>query len=228
MDLATVDHLLTSTRSVKKRMAYERPVEPEVIERCIETALCAPTGGNYQGWHFMVVTDPDKRAGITEYYRKGRDALAGNRGQDYHAPEWTQGDPRRPQHQGMIDASDFMHENFHRIPAHIIGCIERVMQGVASVYEPKFESFHVASLYGSILPAAWSIMLALRARGIGSAWTTAHLVYEKEVAQLLDIPDNVTQTVLLPCAYFTGTDFKPLKRRSVQAVTHWNGWGQTR
>jgi nitroreductase len=228
MDLATVDHLLTTTRSVKKRMDLSRPVEPEILERCIETALCAPTGGNYQGWHFMVVTDPDKRAGLTEYYRKGRDALATAHKPGYHPPQWTEGDPRRLQHQGMIDASDFMHEHFHEIPAHIIGCIEVQMKGVASIYEPTFEAFHVASLYGSILPAAWSIMLALRARGLGSAWTTAHLVYEKEVAQLLGIPDNVKQTVLLPVAYFTGTDFRPLKRRPLHEVTHWNGWAQRR
>ena len=226
MDLSTVDHLLTTTRSVKKRMDFSRPVEPEVIQRCIEIALHSPTGANYQGWHFMVVTDPDKRAALTEFYRKGRDALGESREPGQGPPQWGTGDVRREQHQGMIDYSDYLHDHFHEVPAHIIACIERSMEEMPIVYQPKFESFHLASLYGSILPAAWSIMLALRSRGLGSAWTTAHIIYEKEVAELLGIPDNVVQAALLPIAYFKGTDFKVTKRRSVQQVSHWNGWGQ--
>ena len=229
MDLATVDHLLTTTRSIKKRMDYSRPVEPEILERCVEISLCAPTGANYQGWSFVIVTDPDKRASLAEYYRNGRDALgAGRVRAEGSRPRWRPGDSRIEQQKGMSDASDHMHDHFHEIPAHIIGCIDRDMEEMNDTYHPHFESFHAASLYGSIIQAGWSIMLALRARGIGSAWTTAHLVYEKEVAKLLDIPDNVTQAFLLPCAYFTGTDFKPLKRRPVQELTHWNGWGKAR
>ena len=226
MDLSTVDHLLTTTRSVKKRMDFSRPVEPEVIRRCIEIALHSPTGANYQGWHFVVVTDPDKRAVLTEYYRKGRDTLMESRESGQGPPQWRAGDVRREQHQGMIDSSDYLHDHLHEVPAHVIACIERSMEEMPIVYQPRFESFHLASLYGSILPAAWSIMLALRARGLGSAWTTAHIIYEKEVAELLGIPDSVVQAALLPIAYFKGADFKVTKRRPVQEVTHWNGWGQ--
>ena len=232
MDLTTVDHLLTTTRSVKKRMDYSRPVEPEILERCIEIGLYAPTGANFQGWSFVVVTDPDKRAGLTDYYRKGRDAVAGRPHdgpqQEHRPPRWGEGDTRRGQHRGMIVASDHMHEHFHEIPAHIIGCIDDDMAEMDDTYHPQYDSFHAASLYGSIIQAGWSIMLALRARGIGSAWTTAHLVYEKEVARLLDIPDNVRQAFLLPVAYYTGTDFRPLRRRPVGELTHWNGWGRGR
>ena len=229
MDMATVDHLLTTTRSVKKRMDFSRPVEPEVLERCIETALYAPTGSNHQGWHFVVVTDPAKRTRLAEYYRKGNEAVtATTLDPGYHPPQWAEGDVRRTQLRGMRDASTYLRDHFHEVPAHIIGCIEREMEEVWKVYSPQYESFHVASLYGSILPAAWSIMLALRARGLGAAWTTAHLVYEKEVSQLLGIPDHVKQAVLLPVAYFKGTDFKPTKRRPLQEVTHWNGWGKVR
>ena len=228
MDLAAVDHLLTTTRSVKKRMDFSRPVEPEVLERCIEMALYAPTGGNYQGWNFVIVTDPEQRAALTEYYRKGRDALKVGRPADYRPPRWAEGDLRKEQQQGMVDASDYLHDHFHEVPAHIIGCIEQNMTEVSDAYQPRYENFYRASLYGSILPAVWSIMLALRSRGIGSAWTTAHIVYEKEVRQLLGIPDNVMQAALLPVAYFTGADFKLTKRRSVQEVTHWNRWGKGR
>jgi nitroreductase len=83
-------------------------------------------------------------------------------------------------------------------------------------------------MYGCILPVAWSLMLALRARGLGSAWTTIHLMYEKEAAALLDIPEDVTQTVLIPVAYFTGDDFRPAKRIPSRDRTYWDAWGQTR
>ena len=228
MDIAEVDHLLSTTRSVKKRMDFSRPVESEVIEQCLDVARFSPTGRNYQGWHFFVVTDPDKRAGLTELYRKGLKSLSTAHDPGWHQPEWAQGDMRRTHHQGMLDSSSYLADHFHEVPAHIICCIELEMKGVSDVYTPKFESFHHGSLYGSILPAAWSIMLALRARGIGSAWTTAHLVHEEEVAQLLGIPDNIRQTVLLPIAYFTGTDFKRARRRPLAEVSHWNEWGKGR
>ena len=147
MDMATVDHLLTTTRSVKKRMDFSRPVEPEVLERCIETALYAPTGSNHQGWHFVVVTDPAKRTRLAEYYRKGNEAVtATTLDPGYHPPQWAEGDVRRTQLRGMRDASTYLRDHFHEVPAHIIGCIEREMEEVWKVYSPQYESFHVASL----------------------------------------------------------------------------------
>ena len=83
-----------------------------------------------------------------------------------------------------------------------------------------------AGFYGSILPAAWSLMLALRSRGLGSAWTTLHLNYEHHIAEILGIPETVTQTALLPVAYYTGEDFKPAPRRPVEEIVYLNGWKQ--
>jgi nitroreductase len=108
----------------------------------------------------------------------------------------------------------------HEVPALVIVCIEGRVEKEAQVRQ--------ASLYGSILPAAWSFMLALRARGVGSAWTTLHLIHEKDAAKVLGIPDTVTQAVLMPVAYYKGTDFKPAKRLPARDRTHWNTWGQRR
>jgi nitroreductase len=80
-------------------------------------------------------------------------------------------------------------------------------------------------VYGSILPAAWSLMLALRSRGLASAWTTFHLLFEREVAALLAVPDDYTQAVLLPVAYAVGDTFHPAKRLPGNRVTYWNRWG---
>jgi nitroreductase len=208
MDLASIDHLLTTTRSVRKRLDLARPVEREVIERCLEIAIQAPSGSDRQKWHFVVVTDPALRQGLAELYRQSFDTYLAS------APTSGRGAPR-----GVLrDSSIYLAEHFHEAPALVLFCYEgRVEQaGLAAQ----------ASLYGSILPAAWSFMLALRARGLGSAWTTLHLRYEQEAAQLLGLPPNVTQAALIPVAYYTGDDFKPAQRTPARERIYWNGWPQ--
>jgi nitroreductase len=189
MDLATVDHLLTTTRSVRKRLDLTRPVEPEIIERCIEIATQAPSGSNRQSWHFMVVTDAAKRKAVAEYYRQSFEvyiARGGPRGGD------KSDDPRHARASFVRDSAIYLSEHLHEVPVHIIPCIEGRPENPAPVAQAGF--------YGSILPATWSLMLALRARGLGSAWTTLHLPYEQEVAEILGIPANITQAALLPVA----------------------------
>ena len=215
MDLATVDELLTTTRSVRKRLDFDRPVEPEVIERCIEIAVQAPTGSNQQGWAFVVVTDDDKKRAIADLYRKGAELYIA-----MPQPEYAPDDPRAAQRPRITESSLYLLENMHRAPLYVIPCIK----GRAD----SLPAFAAASMYGSILPAAWSFMLAARARGLGSAWTTIHLFYEKEAAEILGIPDDYTQAVLLPVAYFKGETFKPAKRIPPKQLTYWNTWGQTR
>ena len=219
MDLATVDLLLTTTRSVRNRLDLDRPVEPEVIERCLEIALQAPTGSNLQGWHFIVVTDAQKRAQLAELYHKGRSAYYEI--QAKHPPKFSENDPRMKQRPSIIQSSAYLGENLHRVPVLIIPCIESEMAEVPHLEQiQSYPSLFAATLYSSILPATWSLMLALRSRGLGSSLITLHLMYEKEAAQVLGIPGYVTQAGLLPVAYSTGTDFKPANRRPTQEVTH--------
>jgi nitroreductase len=206
MDLVTVDHLLTTTRSVRKRLDLTRPVESDIIQRCIDVALQAPNGGNLGRYHFMVVTDPAKRASLAELYRKAFAA--------YLVPSREAYSPR------VFESANYLAEHMHEVPVHIIPCIE----GRVDEETP----FRQASVYGSVLPAAWSLMLALRARGLGSAWTTLHLMYESEAATLLGMPAGLTQGALLPVAYFTGDDFQPAKRIPGRERTYWDTWGHTR
>lgn len=217
MDLKTVDHLLTTTRSVRRRLDFTRSVEPAVIERCIEIACQAPTGSNAQGWNFMVVTDAEKRRALGDLYRKAFDAYSGD---PSAAAPWKEADPRAEQLPRVIASARYLADHIHEAPVHIISCINGRVENAGVSAQ--------ASRYGSILPATWSLMLALRARGLGSAWTTLHLVYEQEAADLLGIPAHVTQAALLPVAYFTGDDFKPAKRLPPRERTHWNAWGQRR
>ncbi len=207
MDLASIDHLLTTTRSVRKRLDLSRPVEDSVIQECIDLAIQAPDGGNLGSFHFMVVTDAEKRAAIAAYYREAFAAyLEANRG--------LYGER-------IYSSAAYLAEHFHEVPVQIIPCTKgRVDKGGALLQ---------ASRYGSILPAAtWSLMLALRSRGLGSAWTTLHLAHEKEVADLLGIPSDMTQGALLPVAYYTGEDFKPGTRVPGRERTYWDSWDATR
>ena len=227
MDLETVDQLLTTTRSVRKRLDLDRPVEAEVIERCIEIAIQAPTASNLQGWHFMVVRDPAKRASIADIYRRG---FAEYRAmQERRSPLWRDDDPRAAQRVRIGPSSAYLAENMHRVPVLIVPCVEGEMAEVPHLSEVKdHTSLYNASIYGSILPAAWSLMLALRARGLGAAWTTLHLMYEGEAAKVLGIPGHVMQTALIPVAHYTGSDFRPAKRLPSRELTHWDHWGNRR
>ncbi len=207
MDLETVDKLLTTTRTVRKRLDLTRPVEPEIIQACLEIAIQAPTGGNIPRYHFVVVTDTTKRAELAAIYKRSYLEVYSPERQE----ETRQTDPR------LIDSANYLAEHMYEVPVLMIPCVEAPIGQGAGV-----------GVYGSILPATWSLMLALRARGLGSAWTTLHLRYEKESAALLGIPDGIAQAALLPVAYYTGDDFKPAKRAPARERTYWNGWEQTR
>lgn len=150
MDLASIDHILTTTRSVKKRLDFSRPVDPEVIQRCIEIALQSPTGVNSQGWYFLVVTDPDKRLALGEVYRRAmRDYVAF---QNQQPPQYPTDSLRAGQWQRMLDASMYLNERVHEAPVHIIPCINTQVKDYPLLFRsPTPSSFYHASLYGSIL-----------------------------------------------------------------------------
>ena len=181
-----------------------------------EIAMQAPTGGNLQGWHFMVVTDAAKRAKLAEIYRRVFAEYSKS-----PASPWSvhQDDPVRGAQQTRVkDSSAYLAEHLHEVPVHVIPCIE------GRITEKNIA--RSASLWGSLHPATWQFMLAARMRGLGTAWTTLTLVYEKEAADVLGIPyDKVSQGSLIPVAYTQGTDFKPARRQPLDDVLHINAWG---
>jgi nitroreductase len=187
-------------------------VEPEVVEECLRLAIQAPTGGNSQGWRWIVVTDADKRAAIAEAYRATW--------VPYRAASQANVGDGDAQQQRVIDSASYLADHLHEVPVHVIPCIYGRVLGGGTLVEG-------AGVFGSIYPAVWSFQLALRSRGLGSAFTTLHLPHADAIAELLGIPDQVTQTALIPVAYFTGDDFQPAKRRPVEEITYWNGWKQT-
>jgi nitroreductase len=208
MDLETVDHLLTTTRAVRRRLDFTRPVPRQVIDECLSLALQAPTGGNRQDWRWIVVTDPDTRARLADLYREG----AG--GYFSAGPTPEEGTRQRR----VRDSAQYLAEHLQDAPVHVIPCLagRRPRPGAAG-----------ASVFASIYPAVWSFQLALRSRGLGTCLTTLHLTRAEQAAELLGIPAGTIQAALLPVAYFTGGDFHPAERLSVDAVTFRERWGRT-
>ena len=218
----TPDELLTTTRSVRRRLDLERSVPLELLTECVEIALQAPTGGNSQSGHFLLVTEVDKRAALADLYRKSWAGYRKATGSIYDRHAREPDGPRKEQMGRVVASADLLVENLHRVPVHVIPCIEARV----GVQPPgPYQNIVMASTYGSILPAAWSFMLAARARGLGTAWTTAHLGFEREAAELLGIPyERITQVALLPTAWFTGAAFRPSLRRPLQEVLHVDRW----
>jgi nitroreductase len=211
-DLTQTDRLLTTTRSVRKRLDLTRPVPRETILECLDIALQAPTGGNTQRWRWLVVDDPDSKAAIAELYRRSWVPYIAARRAEIEAAG-------RGPDDSIIGSADYLAEHLHEVPTHVIPiALDRPPAGT--------DAASWSGYFGSIIPAAWSFMLALRSRGLGSAWTTLHIVYEHEAAELLGIPEGVTQVALLPVAYTIGDEFKPARRKPAAEVTYWNRWGQ--
>lgn len=209
----TADQLLSTTRSVRKRLDLERPVEREIVLECLDLALQAPTGSNRQGWHWMFITDADKKKALADLYKTNflayRDSGA--------RPTYEDSDTRAQRQSAVTDSANYLADHFHEVPILMIPLLEGRLDNLPA--------FAAASTWGSLLPAVWSFMLALRSRGLGSAWTTLHLPSEREAAEILDIPfDKYTQGGLFPIAYTVGTDFKPAARIPTDQIVHWNSW----
>jgi nitroreductase len=207
MDIAAADQLLTTTRSVRKRLDFDRPVDKATIADCLEIAVQAPTGGNIARYHFVILTDPEKIRAMAEIYKRAYYEL------------WGPGTvaAKRAFRKKDKESFDYLAENIQEAPTLVVPCVERprVMGGRSAN----------GSELGSIFPAIWSLMLAFRARGIGSALTTIHANYEEEAAKLLGNPAEVRQAALLPVAYFKGDTFKPAYRVPAKERTYWNQWG---
>ena len=209
-DLAETDRLLSTTRAVRKRLDLERDVPPEIVHECIALSQQAPTGSNQQGWRWMVVTDRDKREQLADWYRKasGDYLEAGAEQAKASGHEQTA---------RVLTSANYLAQHLQDVPVHVIPCIKGKLS-------PETPTAMQAGFWGSIFPAVWSFQLALRARGLGSVITSFHLAFADQAAEMLGIPDDVTQVALLPVAYTKGDDFKPAERRPPQHITYWNQW----
>jgi nitroreductase len=214
LDLSAHD-VLTTTRAVRKRLDFSRPVEDDVIRECVATAMQAPSGSNLMTMQFVVVKDADKREAIGEIYKQcwaiysEMPFFAGAIKKD--------GESEQAQQDRVVDSATYLSEHMAEAPALVLGCTAGRVDGAPAMMS--------ASSMGNILPGMWSFMLAARARGLGTAWTTISLMMEKEVADIVGIPfDEIQQACLTPLAYTIGTDFKPAMRPEPDTIIHWDTW----
>lgn len=216
----SAEELLTTTRAVRQRLDFAKPVGEALIRECIEVAIQAPTGGNTQGWQFVAVFDADKRTALAELYRKGWAVYKEANGSVFDLAKKTGAGATRDQMVRVARSADYLADNLEKVPVLVIPCIPGRTEQMSAA-----GNIALASVYGSILPATWSYMLAARNRGLGTCWTTVHLMHEKEAAEILGIPyAEITQCALIPTAYSIGTEFKPARRRSVDDVLHIDAW----
>ena len=215
-----IDELLTTTRTVRKRLDLERPVELELVSQCLEIALQAPSGSNAQGWHFIIVTDAEKRQALGELYAQAFDAYRSMPGSAHALADKSDPGYRKVM-DAVVDSAEHLAAHLAEVPVHFIPCIEGRIDGISGPAANPSQ----AGFFGSILPAVWSFMLAARARGLGTAWTTLHLLHEEKAAEVLGIPyESVTQVALVPVAHYTGTGFKPATRKPLGDFLHVDQW----
>jgi len=205
-DLDTVDHLLGTTRAVRRRLDFDRPVPREVLLDCIRLSQQAPTGKNAQHWRWLIVDDPAKRKALGEIYARGLPLLDAS-------AKTARDDQTAAVYRHARDLAERMGD----VPALVIPCLEGRLDDPSSLVL-------ATTYYGSIYPAVWSFQLALRSRGLGSVLTTMHLAFEKDSREVLGLPEDVVQTALLPVAYTVGTDFKPTERPAPETITCFNTW----
>ncbi len=206
IDIENADLLLTTTKQVRKRLDLTRPVPRELLLECIDIASHAPMGGNQERNRWMIIDDPTVKAKIAPLYQAvGRPYLAaGSSG--------AQGRQAR-----VVESASFLVDHIEEVPAWVLSMrLDRLRDGAGNM--------EAAGYHGSVAPGVWSFQLAARSRGLGSAWTTFHLMHEAEVAEILGIPSTVTQIALLPVAYYTGDSFSPAPRRPAAEITYANRW----
>ncbi len=208
-----LDQALTTTRTVRKRLDLTRPVERTVVEECLTLALQAPNGSNRQLWRWILIDDPALKSKVADIYRASLDGYAAS---GVSADKPVVADRTAPEVVRMSESVMYLREHLEQVPVLVLPLLAGSVDGASIFFQ--------ASMWGSVIPAVWSFMLALRSRGMGSAWTTIHLHQHAAMAELLGIPDQYTQVGLFPVAYTIGTDFGPAARRPLREVASWNGF----
>jgi nitroreductase len=206
----TPEELLTTTRTVRKRLDLERPVRREVVEACLRLAFQAPNGSDQQTWGWVLVDDADTKVAMAEIYRAALADFVNRPRPDSERP------PATPKQQRMTASVMHLTEHFHEVPVLLVPTFQGRVEDMGVFWQ--------ASRWGSIAPGVWSFMLALRLHGLGSAWTTLHLLREREMGELLGIPDTETQAGMFPVAYTKGVDFRVGDRSASEQRIRWNRW----
>ena len=207
------DELLSTTRAVRKRLGFTKPVPDDLVRECVAMALQAPSGGNEVRMRFVVVRDRTLVAAIADVYAQCWQMYEASPG--FAGKIKRDSDELQAQQNRVADSATYLSEHMAESPVLVLGCTTSGrLDGVPGA--------QAAGALANILPAMWSFMLAARARGLGTAWTTIHLAMEQAVAEIVNIPyDKMQQVCLTPLAYTKGTSFQPAVRPAPDKVIDW-------
>jgi nitroreductase len=226
-DLTNTDRLLTTTKQVRKRLDLSRPVPIELVLECIQVASAAPIGANRESNRWLIIDEAEIKAELAKLYRRRMDPYLSA------LPVAPPGSRQAK----VNESTKYLIDHMAEVPLIVIPLrLSRVSE--------KADVRERSSFYGSVIPAVWSFQLAARSRGLGSAFTTGHLAFETEAAELLGLPaprpqptainqaeaapsDLVTQICLLPVAFYKGGGFVSAPRLPAHEVTFLNHWGNS-
>lgn len=202
------DEMLATTRSVRRRIDFAREVDPTLIYDCIDLAVQAPSSVGGETWRFVVLTEQNRKDAMATLYRKSFDSFL--------ALQQAESEAQGKVVQALPPNYRYLADRMQDFPAIIVVCREG---------RPPADTAGQVAFYSSVIPAAWSLMLALRARHLGTTWTTLHCRYERESAEIIGMPDDATATVVLPVGHMKDATLRRAQRSPARAVTYWNYWG---
>lgn len=211
----SIDEVLTTTRAVRRRLDTTRPVDPDLILECLALAQQAPSASDSQPFHFVVVTDKERRAAMADLVRRGLEVYATMPANimDLHYADDAAREAARLR---IIDSVGVLLDKLEEIPVWVVPCLEVDLQEVPPML--------LTAVAASVIPAAWSYMLAARSRGLGTCWMNIHQFVGPEADEIFGIPAGVTQVSAIATAHTIGTDFKPGYRRPLEEIVHWQQW----
>ena len=205
---------MSTLRAVRKLRTD--PIPDDVLERVLQAACWAPTGGNQQPWKVIVVTDPDKKAGLQEVYRPewqkyGKAFLERIADQPPEILEpWKR----------IAAAGDYLADHLHETPAILLFCANPKAMAIT---DAKLDRISMVG-GGSVYPAVQNAMLACVAEGLGCTLTTLHCFREPEVKELLDIPESWATVAMLPIGYPVGKGHGPITRKGADRMAALNSF----
>ncbi|MGH1490550.1 MAG: nitroreductase family protein [Acidimicrobiales bacterium] len=181
------------------------PIPSDVLERVLQAACWAPTGGNQQPWRVIVVQDPERKQRLADIYGPEWKKYAVGFGKRLEAMP----DDIRPMWERTLVAGDYLADNLAQAPAILMFCADfRAM----AVTDAKLDRISLVG-GGSVYPPVQNAMLACVAEGLGCTLTTLHCLREDDVKAALDIPDPWATAAMVPIGYPVGKGNGPITRR---------------
>lgn len=199
--------IIGTTRAMRR--LKPDPVPDHLVRRILESAICAPNGGNTQTWRFLVIKDTAIKKAVQVWYKRALDEVVGPRYASASPPPGATKEGYHRQH----TAVEYLTDHFHEAPVWIVACIDHGK-----------DTPHRAS-GASIYPAVQNMLLTARALGLGATLTTRHLFFEKETEAALGLPPGVHSYAILPIGYPMGR-FGPVGRGELGQFVYLDRWGE--